>query len=194
MATQQPPQGQPRRQQQPQQQQYGPPYAGLGDRAIALIIDTLLVGFTVGALGAALVDVGQLNIFLAAAGLAYFIGLEGANDGQTIGKQLMDIRVTTETGDPIDFAESGIRNLLRIVDALPFFYIVGIIMVSTNDENKRVGDLVANTIVVDAAPAPQGRAQQQGYQQGGQPRGQQGGQRGGQRGGQQGGQQQDDDW
>jgi uncharacterized RDD family membrane protein YckC len=64
----------------------------------------------------------------------------------------MDIVVVTEDGDPIAYRESAIRTLLRIVDALPFFYIVGLVAIYVTDRKQRVGDLVADTIVVKTKP------------------------------------------
>ena len=41
-----------------------------------------------------------------------------------------------------------IRNLLRIVDGLPAFYIVGIVCIALTPNKQRVGDMAANTLVV----------------------------------------------
>ena len=131
-------------------------YAGLGSRAIALIIDSILIGIA----GAAIVftvfglpgggTFSTPNLALMGIGLAYFVALEGANNGQTLGKSLVNIRVTTTNGDDLDFQGAVIRNVLRIVDMLPFLYIIGIILVSASDEEQRLGDMVGKSVVVKA--------------------------------------------
>lgn len=78
---------------------------------------------------------------------AYFIYFE-AEYGQTVGKMAMDVVVVTETGDPITYREAAIRTLLRIVDVLPAFYIVGLVAMFVTDRKQRLGDLVADTVVV----------------------------------------------
>ncbi|MBX3068947.1 MAG: RDD family protein [Thermomicrobiales bacterium] len=79
--------------------------------------------------------------------LVYFTVAE-ALTGQTVGKRLTGIRVTTLTGEPIGWGKSAGRNLLRIVDSLPALYIVGIVVMSRSDRLQRVGDKAAGTIVV----------------------------------------------
>ena len=131
-------------------------YAGLGSRAIALIIDTILlvivggilVGMLFGAPGTSMLDTPNL-VFLIIS-LGYFIVLEGTNDGQTLGKSLVNIRVVDDSGGDLEMEGAVIRNVLRIVDALPFLYIIGIILVVASDEEKRLGDMIGNSIVVKA--------------------------------------------
>ena len=80
----------------------------------------------------------------------YYIYLEG-NYGQTIGKMALGIVVVTEAGDHIEYREATIRTVLRIVDVLPFLYLVGFIVVLITDRKQRIGDLVADTVVVRAS-------------------------------------------
>ncbi|HTD54229.1 MAG TPA: hypothetical protein VK670_02525, partial [Silvibacterium sp.] len=46
------------------------------------------------------------------------------------------------------FFEAMIRNLIRIIDYLPSFYLAGAIAMACNSRNKRLGDLAAGTLVV----------------------------------------------
>jgi uncharacterized RDD family membrane protein YckC len=90
--------------------------------------------------------VGGLSIVLF---FAYFIYFE-AEYGQTFGKMVMDIMVVTEDGNPIEYRESAIRTLLRLIDAIPHpLYIVGLIAIYLTDRNQRLGDLLADTVVVE---------------------------------------------
>ncbi|HET8910639.1 MAG TPA: RDD family protein, partial [Ktedonobacteraceae bacterium] len=71
-----------------------------------------------------------------------------ATRGASVGKMVMGLRVVRQDGGPISWTESLIRNLLRIIDVLPFAYIVGAIIVSTNPLKQRLGDKVAHTVVI----------------------------------------------
>ena len=78
----------------------------------------------------------------------YPIFYEVYRQGATPGKRAMHIKVLQDNGTPITFSNSMIRNLLRIVDFLPFFYGFGLISVLFNSDFKRLGDLAAGTVVV----------------------------------------------
>src|SRR5207302_1538810 len=81
----------------------------------------------------------------------YFLLFEALNHGRTPGKQLMGIRVVMDTGHPITFAAAAVRNLIRVVDALPFG-LVGLAFVLFHPQNKRLGDIVAGTVVARDRP------------------------------------------
>ena len=78
----------------------------------------------------------------------YFVLFEVMQHGRTLGKRLMKLRVVTDTGGPVGWTESLIRNVLRVVDAFPFFYGVGFLTMVLNRRSQRVGDLAAGTIVI----------------------------------------------
>lgn len=135
--------------------QGSPEYAGLGSRGLAVIIDSIiagiigaiLVGMTIG-VGTELTDPGYMGLM--GFTLVYFIALEGFMGGQTLGKKLVNIKVVTDDGSDITPVGAVIRNVLRIVDMLPFLYIIGIILVVVSDEQQRLGDMVGSTHVVKA--------------------------------------------
>jgi uncharacterized RDD family membrane protein YckC len=79
--------------------------------------------------------------------LVYFTYFEGTS-GQTIGKSLTHLKVVKEDGSKCDFGSAFVRNILRIVDHLPFLYILGIILIAATDKRQRLGDMLAKTIVV----------------------------------------------
>jgi uncharacterized RDD family membrane protein YckC len=126
-------------------------------RFLAWIIDFLAIMALDSALQSALQITGVLGAdFAQAAGiLGYFvlstgygIVLEWRLRGQTLGKRVLGLRVMDAQGLRLDFSQIVIRNLLRAVDLLPIFYLVGG-MVSVFTRNaQRLGDLAANTIVV----------------------------------------------
>jgi uncharacterized RDD family membrane protein YckC len=68
--------------------------------------------------------------------------------GQTIGKRIFRLRVIDEDGLRLQFSQIVIRNLLRFVDSLPSFYLVGGAATLLNSRAQRLGDIAANTIVI----------------------------------------------
>ena len=68
--------------------------------------------------------------------------------GATPGKKAMGLRVVNDNGTPVQMAAAMIRNLLRAADFLPVLYGVGLVSMLVNPEFKRLGDLVAQTVVV----------------------------------------------
>lgn len=80
--------------------------------------------------------------------MGYSIFTEWYWQGQTIGKRLFKLRVMDEQGLPLQFNQVIIRNLLRVVDMIPYCYFVGGIVCFFNEHSQRLGDLAANTIVI----------------------------------------------
>jgi uncharacterized RDD family membrane protein YckC len=78
----------------------------------------------------------------------YFTLFEGLWNGQTPGKRVAKIRVIQQSGRAITIFESLARNLVRAIDFLPAFYVVGSISIFVTHRNQRLGDLVAGTLVV----------------------------------------------
>jgi uncharacterized RDD family membrane protein YckC len=133
--------------------------AGLGTRAIAQALDLLIVlgiviaaFFVALAFGAAGVDNGIVTLLWAIGTFitifGYFWVSEALWSGQTVGKKAFRLRVVGDRGEPLTFMQAGIRNIVRIVDFLPYAYGVGLIVLFVNGRGKRLGDLAAGTIVV----------------------------------------------
>jgi uncharacterized RDD family membrane protein YckC len=146
--------------------------AGIGSRGGAAIIDTLIQSvvlvlvFVAGAsAGAAvslfsgrfaevfLIAILALGGFVITAG--YFMVFEIVWNGQTPGKRMLSIRVIRESGYPIRPIDSVIRNVVRIVDWLPLFYGIGVLVMLFNKRSRRLGDFAAGTIVVREGGARQ---------------------------------------
>lgn len=82
----------------------------------------------------------------------YYLLCEGLFDGRTLGKRVLGLRAVRDGGYSVGFAASAVRNLMRIVDLQPVFtYLVGIVGISISKSGKRLGDVVAGTIVVREA-------------------------------------------
>lgn len=134
--------------------------ASEGDRIVAIIVDSIIVGifslvifiplaFTGFAFGSfAFLFFGPATLISWLLWLLYFTYFESTT-GQTFGKQIMKIKVVDETTmQHLDFGRSFVRNILRIIDWLPFFYLIGFILIVTNDKKQRLGDMAAHSIVV----------------------------------------------
>lgn len=142
-------------------------HATFGQRLAAIIIDHVILFIIVTILA---IPFGLQTAFLSSAGLGnpmlyanmwgiytaitiviwivYFTYLEGRN-GQTIGKMALRIKVVREKGT-LDYGTSFVRNILRIIDWLPFVYILGFIVGLASENNQRIGDHAARTVVVKA--------------------------------------------
>jgi uncharacterized RDD family membrane protein YckC len=85
--------------------------------------------------------------------LAYYVVFEFLF-GATVGKLLLGLKVIKVSGEPYDIGAVLLRNLLRIIDAIPFgLYIVGLICIGMTEKKQRLGDIVAGTAVVKASTA-----------------------------------------
>ncbi len=70
--------------------------------------------------------------------------------GRTLGKRALGLRVLSRDGAPVGWMASITRNLLRTVDMLPFGYALGLVSSLFDPHGRRLGDLVAGTVVVHA--------------------------------------------
>jgi uncharacterized RDD family membrane protein YckC len=145
--------------------------AGIGSRFLALALDSLIqAAATALLIVAALVIAGGVGIshlgkpgsqtwtlallllvyFLVQFG--YFAFFEALWNGQTPGKRYMHLRVIKDSGRPITTFDALGRNLLRLVDSLPGIYAVAIVSALLSAKNKRLGDYIADTVVVHEKP------------------------------------------
>jgi uncharacterized RDD family membrane protein YckC len=150
--------------------------AGPWRRAWAYAIDLLVRGAILSALVAALM--ASASLFLgwsevfethAALGLLvwfglewfYHVGFEWLWDGKTPGKRVMHLRVVKSGGYPIGLQDAMLRNLLRAADLLPpvapgFLpmptYLLGMLVSAADSQFRRLGDQVADTLVISDRP------------------------------------------
>ncbi len=80
--------------------------------------------------------------------LGYAMILEWRWQGQTIGKKLFHLRVMDSQGLKLQGNQVFIRNLMRVIDSLPFAYLVGGVAAFFSPQSQRLGDMVANTVVI----------------------------------------------
>jgi uncharacterized RDD family membrane protein YckC len=146
----------------------GPTAARLGDRLIALILDTMFISAIVLVLAAAVLSrwphivEGKSTLTLAAVSAGgvlaiafiYYWLQEGAF-GATMGKGIIGVHVTREDGSKPGLGSSAIRNAFRLLDALPF-YVIGFFVALFSRGRRRLGDYAAGTFVLEKAVVPIG--------------------------------------
>lgn len=150
----------------PENVTFGYEVSGLGSRFLAALLDNLilfgilvalflgLIAFLASPAGEALDE--TLADWLVAIYLlvtfalfwGYYIFFELIWNGQSPGKRWMGLRVIRSDGMPISLVESIIRNLVRLVDFLPLYYGLGVVVMAANSQARRLGDLAAGTLVV----------------------------------------------
>lgn len=154
--------------------------ASVGNRFLACVIDhtlqvlaltivsTLTYNLSAGArrLGSSMISgVEEGNLWMMAALImvmfliffGYFTFFETVWNGQTPGKRWLKLRVIQEDGRPIGFFAAFARNMLRLADMIPPpFYSLGVVSIFASARSKRLGDFVANTVVIKerSAEAP----------------------------------------
>jgi uncharacterized RDD family membrane protein YckC len=137
--------------------------AGVGSRFASALLDyilqfvilvalALVLGFGAGfspgssSVSAAFWVVGFFAVFW-----GYDVAFEVLNSGRTPGKAANGLRVVRESGAPVTFAPSAVRNVIRLIDLIPGTYLVGITSILVTKRNQRVGDLAAGTLVIREA-------------------------------------------
>jgi uncharacterized RDD family membrane protein YckC len=137
--------------------------AGLGSRIIAQLLDSLIVGviaFIVAVAVLAAVNPtdtqDSLLAGLAALGIALFVYIgyfticEVATGGRTPGKSAGQLRVLDISGAAPTAGQLLLRNVARIVDVI---FGLGVVVMFWNRQSRRIGDLLAGTVVVRARPS-----------------------------------------
>jgi uncharacterized RDD family membrane protein YckC len=129
--------------------------AGLGTRFGALLIDFLIIlalSTLVSIAGLALPDALRSSVVITASfliGFGYHPFFEVRWEGRTPGKRAFGLRVMDDRGLPLSAQQALVRNVVRVADFLPAGYGLGSIFAFFDPLNRRLGDVVARTIVVD---------------------------------------------
>lgn len=128
--------------------------AGLFTRAVAYLIDVLImlafiiVASLVSALAPGIFGIVLILLVVFSTVLGYFIFFEWLWSGQTPGKRAMKIRVMDASGSRLTLTTVAIRNLVRLVDMLPTLMFLGGVVAFIDPHHRRLGDMAASTIVV----------------------------------------------
>lgn len=137
------------------------PLAHVGTRALAVLVDTLILillfvavlaatallwGALPEGLGGWLGAIVAWTVFLLYWG--YFVVSEQVLGGQTLGKRLLGLRVVAQDGTDVGPLASVVRNLLRVIDIVPGTYGIGVAAMLLSPRAQRLGDMAAGTLVV----------------------------------------------
>jgi uncharacterized RDD family membrane protein YckC len=127
--------------------------AGMPARCTAFVIDWGIRMMLFSIMSTVLRLLGGVGVGLALAGFFllewfYPVACELSRWGATPGKKAMNLKVVMDNGLPITPAASLTRNLLRVVDFMPMLFGFGIVSTLWRRDCKRVGDIVAATLVV----------------------------------------------
>ncbi len=118
-------------------------------RLIIYAIAALAFGWFAGGRGVLLIVIFITEWF-------YPVLFEVLNHGKTPGKHAMRLCVVCNDGTPVNWGSAVMRNLLRVVDSLPFIspvvpiplYTFGLLSMLFSGQFRRLGDLAAGTLVV----------------------------------------------
>jgi uncharacterized RDD family membrane protein YckC len=133
------------------------PLAGPFTRMIAAIVDLTVVivsGIMLERVLAPLNLFGQdtaqavITVAYFAFNMLYGAACEWFWRGQTVGKRLLGLRVVEASGLRLNPSQIVVRNVMRLFDMLPAFYLLGGIACVWNRKRQRLGDLVAGTAVI----------------------------------------------
>jgi uncharacterized RDD family membrane protein YckC len=129
------------------------PVAGPMSRGAAFVVDLFVRSMLYAMVGtplALLGDLGQGLMLLFAFLVEWFypVIFEVKLNGATPGKVALGLAVVHDDGTPVGWSSSIVRNLLRFADFLPFAWLAGLASMTLHPDFKRLGDLVAGTIVV----------------------------------------------
>lgn len=135
--------------------------AGLVNRVFAFAVDSLIMGLLMGTglivISLASITQASPELFKTVGPLGGFVLFFGYHlfqewlwNGKTVGKALFKIRVVRNNGQPIGFWEAFGRNLFRVIDV--YLSGIGLICMMFNRSEKRFGDFVAGTVVINDQP------------------------------------------
>ena len=142
--------------------------AALPSRAVAAILDALLQGVLLVVI--ALLAVASSADLSEAAGQAlgvltlvivligYYVGFETLLRGRTPGKAALGLRVVRDDGGPIGFRQALVRGLSGAFLEKPgiSLFVLPVVCSLLNPRDKRLGDLLAGTIVLQERVAVRG--------------------------------------
>jgi len=147
----------------PEGVEFSQPLAGPLSRAIAYLIDlaAMVVALSATATLFSILSLISPDVSQALISLGFFllpilygVCCEWLWRGQTIGKRLLHLRVVDAEGLRLRPSQIVLRNLLRAVDFLPLFYLVGGAACLLSPRGQRLGDIAARTVVVRIPQVP----------------------------------------
>ena len=131
------------------------PMASIGTRMVAFILDGIIKWAYIAVLifivsELFVQDPGPWSVFILVSPYIFYSFLfETLNDGQTPGKRICKIKVTAIDGQQAGSQAFFLRWIFRLIDFSLISPIVALLTAAMTQNRQRLGDLVANTVVVD---------------------------------------------
>jgi uncharacterized RDD family membrane protein YckC len=129
--------------------------AGAGSRFLATLVDSFIISAISTAIGTVLMITLPAGIAIAlyltiafVLTWGWHVFFETRVQGRTPGKRLLKLRVIDARGLPVSLYQSLVRNIVRVLDFAPAFYGFGSIVLLLTPSRRRMGDIVADTLVV----------------------------------------------
>ena len=129
--------------------------AGLGARFMALMVDTFIIMAVTTMISMPLAfSPGLSTVLVFVAQWGYHMYFEARHQGRSPGKRMCGLRVVDSRGLPVTFQQTFVRNIVRVLDFAPVFYGIGAVTCLFDRHRRRLGDLVADTLVIEERRAP----------------------------------------
>ena len=121
-------------------------YAGFWIRAIASVVDAIILNIIGLLIGLAIESQVWRLIIVILIGMTYDVGFWVANDGATPGKVAAGIRVQMADGQPMEVGPALLRCVGYAASTIVLFF--GFIMIGLTPEKRGLHDYIAGTVVV----------------------------------------------
>ena len=117
---------------------------------VLVVLVSLLAGFLLGSESSEALAVALIFIVVLLVAVGYRVLMETLTRGRTIGKMVLGLKVVRDDGSSIRFRHALVRTLMWFfVDFAPWFAACpGIVSSLMNKQGKRIGDMVAGTVVI----------------------------------------------
>lgn len=117
---------------------------------VLVVLISLLAGFLLGSESSQALAVALIFIVVLLVAVGYRVVMETLTRGRTIGKMVLGLKVVRDDGSSIRFRHALVRTLMWLfVDFAPWFAACpGIVASLMNKQGKRIGDMVAGTVVI----------------------------------------------
>lgn len=134
--------------------------ASLRDRIIAFLLDLVCMGIAMSIASLIFFSVFSVygymqtvaGIVVSCIFIFYSLMFEVFNNGQSLGKKAMRIRVIKTTGEKAIFYDYAGRWIFRMIDIYLSLGAIASMLIASSSKAQRIGDIVSNTAVIKLVP------------------------------------------
>jgi uncharacterized RDD family membrane protein YckC len=135
--------------------------ASLRDRIVAFLLDLACIALAVIILAFIFFSVFRVYGYMETVAfmtmicvfIFYNLAFEVFNNGQSLGKKVMRIRVIKTTGEKAIFYDYAGRWVFRMIDIYLSMGAIASMLIASSTKAQRIGDIVSNTAVVKINPS-----------------------------------------